>query len=203
MAWWNKGQGQLDPVTGLKICSSCKTPKTAGNFHHNKYSADDLTGQCVKCKAEKRDSEKTRIAAANWRAANPEAARTSARNSMRKWRETDPERAMLRAARYRAERAGISFTITESDIRIPKRCPVRGCHRLLVTGDGKNKASSPSLDRYNPSLGYSQGNIWVICQSCNSRKQSMTGEEFIAYGTNLIKSFKEECERLAELSSQE
>lgn len=203
MAWWNKGQGNLDPTTGLKICSSCKTPKFADNFYRHKNESDGLAGRCKECMAKNRDPEKARVAAAKWRASNPEEAKAAARASMRRWREANPETALLRAAGYRAKQQNIPCTITEDDIYIPERCPIKTCDRLLVIGDGKNKAASPSLDKYNPSLGYTKGNVWVICQACNSRKSNMTGEDFIVYGINLIDSFKEEYERVAKLSSSE
>lgn len=51
--------------------------------------------------------------------------------------------------------------------------------------------SSPTLDRFDPSLGYIEGNVWVICWQCNRRKQDMAPERLIAFGFELIEAFKQ------------
>ena len=109
---------------------------------------------------------------------------------------------MFGKTRYRAKMRDILFTITEDDIYIPDKCPVESCERLLVMkNDGKTGSSpaSPSIDRYDPSLGYIPGNVWVICNECNTRKRDMSGEELVSFGLQLIDAFKEECERVAQL----
>jgi len=145
----------------------------------------------------------SRAAMARWRERNPEKSRANARASMAKWRAANPARAMLRAAQYRAQQAGVPCTITEQDIHIPDKCPVSGCGRSFNdNSDDSKRNATPSLDKYDPRLGYIPGNVWVICFTCNSFKRDLTGEEFVSYGMNLIQSFKEECERVAQLSAQ-
>jgi hypothetical protein len=43
---------------------------------------------------------------------------------------------------------------------------------------------------YDPTLGYIPGNIWVICDRCNGRKQDMSGEDHVEFGWQLINAFK-------------
>jgi hypothetical protein len=85
------------------------------------------------------------------------------------------ERRMFRAARCRALRDGIPFTILPEDIVIPEFCPVLGLR--LERAKGKATASSPSLDKIIPSLGYVRGNIWVISHRANTLKHDATLEE--------------------------
>jgi hypothetical protein len=67
----------------------------------------------------------------------------------------------------------VPFSITEDDIRIPKRCPVLGLR--LKQGTGKRRRnSSPTLDRLNPRLGYVPGNVAVISFIANTIKSNAT-----------------------------
>ena len=42
------------------------------------------------------------------------------------------------------------------------------CERFLSFGDGKAHATSPSLHKINPTLGYVKGNLAVLCFECNT-----------------------------------
>jgi len=90
---------------------------------------------------------------------------------------------MLTAAKRQRKR-GIPVTITAADIWIPDDCPV--CEVPLAVGSGASSDRSPSLDRYDPPLGYVPGNIMVICRGCNRRKQNHTGEQLIQLGLAVI-----------------
>ena len=76
-------------------------------------------------------------------------------------------------ARDRAKNKGIEFTITESDIVIPERCPILGIP--LQAGAG-TRHDSPSLDRIDNSKGYIPGNVAVISFAANTFKGEMTVE---------------------------
>jgi len=56
----------------------------------------------------------------------------------------------------------------------------------MTCGHGGHRDRSPSLDRYDPVLGYVPGNILVLCARCNRRKQDHTGEQLIQLGEALI-----------------
>lgn len=86
------------------------------------------------------------------------------------------EKAMFWAARDRAKRAGIEFTIKLSDLRIPARCPVLGMP--LVRRGGKAQPDSPSLDRIDSSKGYTPANTMIISHRANCLKNNGTLEEF-------------------------
>lgn len=90
------------------------------------------------------------------------------RKSTNKYRSKHPERSLLIQAKHRAKTRGIHFNLEETDIVIPKRCPILGV-KLQRLG-GKRREFSPSLDRVRPSKGYVKGNIAVISWRANNLK---------------------------------
>lgn len=84
------------------------------------------------------------------------------------------------AAKGRARRRKIPFTISRSDVVIPKTCPILGIpiqHHVGVLGE-----DSPSLERLYPSNGYVRGNVVVISHKANRMKGECSPEELIALG---------------------
>ncbi len=93
-------------------------------------------------------------------------------------RDKNPERSLLRIARYRAKRLGKSFSITLKDIIIPKVCPILGIP--LKRERNTPKISTPSLDCVIPNLGYIPGNVRVISYRANQIKNDGSAEEHMA-----------------------
>lgn len=89
--------------------------------------------------------------------------------------EANPEKYLFQNARSRAKRAGAPFSITADDVHIPNTCPLLGIP--IVAGKGTTIASSPSLDRIDPQLGYVPGNVWVISHRANGIKHDATLSE--------------------------
>lgn len=110
-----------------------------------------------------------------WCAENP----NYNRDWQRKRNGTDPARYLHRAAKARAERAGIPFNIEISDITIPTHCPVLGLELQFQFVRGKSWAS-PSLDRKIPALGYVKGNVEVISLRANVLKSNGSATELQA-----------------------
>lgn len=73
---------------------------------------------------------------------------------------------LLKQARGNAKRRKITFSITLSDICVPKLCPVFG--KPLVW-DGPTEWR-PSLDRIRNNRGYVKGNVIVISYRANRLK---------------------------------
>lgn len=78
---------------------------------------------------------------------------------------------MFYAARIRADKINLPFTIEREDIIIPEVCPIFG------TPFEKGTEYAPSLDRIKPELGYVKGNIAVISRLANSIKNCGTAED--------------------------
>lgn len=103
---------------------------------------------------------------------NAEAIMDQQREAMKE----NPESALFRLAKTRANSQGIPFTIQLSDIEIPEFCPVLGLK--LEFGEMSRRNNSPSLDRVDSSRGYVPGNVAVISWRANRLKNDGTAEEF-------------------------
>lgn len=119
----------------------------------------------------KKESQNARQLA--WRKANPE---QNKRNYDR-YRRMHPEALLLTTARYRAKRIGLPFSLSLEDIVIPKKRPLLGIPIVSNMGKGVRGDTSPSLDRKDPSAGYTPDNIWVISWRANRLKSDATIEE--------------------------
>lgn len=84
---------------------------------------------------------------------------------------------VLKGIKTRAAKKGIPCDLEESDIKIPKVCPVLGIP--LKWGDSLLD-STPSIDRLVPELGYVKGNCFVISMKANRLKSNASVEEFKA-----------------------
>ena len=88
-----------------------------------------------------------------------------------------PESRILNSARWRAKKKGVPFDLTIDDIRIPTHCPVLGIE--LRHGVGSICATSPTLDRIIPHLGYVVGNVAVISMRANAIKSNAVWQEVL------------------------
>jgi hypothetical protein len=105
------------------------------------------------------------------------------------WRLNQTERYLVNAARCRAKKRGLEFTITHRDIEIPSTCPLLGIPIELGVGTGHSNRASPSLDRIDNSLGYTKDNVWVISRLANTMKNSASIEELLAFSKNVLQYF--------------
>lgn len=88
-------------------------------------------------------------------------------------------------AKKRAEKYGYDFNIEESDIIIPKVCPI--LEVPIVLGNKGNYEYTPSLDRIDNTKGYVKGNIQVISKKANSMKNSATIDELKCFCKNVLR----------------
>lgn len=84
--------------------------------------------------------------------------------------------AQCRLKRYQAKKRGIPFDLEPSDLAIPPVCPVFG-FPLKVNPSEHNKDDSPSIDRLDPTKGYTKGNVFVISQKANRIKNNASIED--------------------------
>ena len=89
----------------------------------------------------------------------------------------NPEKSMLIGAKCRAKKNGLEFNLVESDIVIPKYCPVFP-EIELVKNIGKPSYNSATLDRIDNNKGYVVGNIKVISSQANMLKRNGNVELF-------------------------
>lgn len=106
---------------------------------------------------------------------------------LRAQRLKDPRQDLVKRARDRARRAGLPFDLKTTDITVPRRCPVLG---VPITPGKTRSATSPSLDRIEPSRGYVRGNVRVISDKANRLKGARTLEELQARAADPTSVFK-------------
>lgn len=134
------------PTCGTKLCSRCKTERPVSDFYVDRSSITGRLSQCRECSAENRRK-----------------------------RSENTSRCLLLGAKLRAEKYGLPFDLSESDIVVPETCPALGIP--LRKGDGHMCANSPTLDRIVPDGGYVRGNVAVISFRANTVKHNATSSE--------------------------
>ena len=137
-----------------KICLTCLKEKTFNMFSlvdkFNKFSSrKDVCKNCSRAKEAREIRQRT-------------------------W-EFDAKKIMLRNSQVRAKSKNIDFALKESDIHIPKICPVLGIP--LYRCERENWNNSPSIDRIDNTKGYIKDNVIVVSRRANSLKKDATIEE--------------------------
>jgi hypothetical protein len=87
---------------------------------------------------------------------------------------------MIKAAKQRAVKQGVSMTLCVKNLAIPEFCPVLGIKMEFGIGKGTRSPSSPSLDRLDPRGGYTPENVRVISWKANRLKSDATLAELEA-----------------------
>lgn len=90
----------------------------------------------------------------------------------RTYREKHPKKAILKSARINAKKLGVTFSLKEEDIKIPKICPV-----LQIPIKNGEKRVGYSIDRIIPEKGYVKDNIKIISDRANRLKNNASIEE--------------------------
>jgi len=93
----------------------------------------------------------------------------------------NPEKLVYLGLKSNAKVRNIPFSLQESDIKIPKKCPILGIP--LKKNTGSVGPDSPSVDRINNKKGYHGDNIRVISNKANTIKSDLT----VAQAKKLVK----------------
>lgn len=159
-----------------------------------------INGSCVECKKLssrlKRQSDQGEVLRKKrrqWRADNPEASKLIGK----KRRLRNPIKYKLGMARHRAKILGVAFDLEESDIIIPKKCPILGIELRL--SNRPRDPYSPSIDRIDNDKGYTKDNIVIISNRANAIKGDATMEELKAI-VNFYEKLRPEGWRPPDLS---
>jgi hypothetical protein len=88
-------------------------------------------------------------------------------------------KSIFRTRKSEAKRQNVPFTIELDEVlkNIPDICPVLGIELSWGERKGKGDDSSPSLDKFDPKLGYISGNVYWISFRANKIKQDATLDE--------------------------
>ncbi len=183
----------MPDARGFMQCSRCKAEKHTSDFHRSTLRKCGFDSRCKQCSSER---SQERCNKPDYRAKVREYVHRPHRKARRAiehaaWR-VSPEGKrwiMWRSAKTRAQKAGLPFTISVTDVVVPERCPLLGVPLFL--GDRKRRANSPSLDRIDPRLGYVPGNVWVISFRANAIKQDALLPELEILVRNLARRIQD------------
>lgn len=92
------------------------------------------------------------------------------------YRTKHPEKYILKTLKERSKKKGYDFNLEESDLLIPKACPILGLE-LILSSDLRGDPASVSVDRIDNSKGYVKGNIQIISLLANQMKSSANVEQ--------------------------
>lgn len=93
-------------------------------------------------------------------------------------------RRMVAQASLRAKRGGLEFGLEWRLMEVPSVCPLLGVP-LEFGGGCKGRTNSPSLDRIDPTRGYTTDNVWIISHRANVIKNNATLAELEMITENL------------------
>lgn len=135
----------------------CARPEVKARNNASAKARYHAGGRLKKLEAEKRYRSRPEVATSR--------AEYVAQRRAGQWSKTK-----IAELRCRARRIGVPFDLVESDLVLPKICPIFGTP--LVIGGARNDA--PSVDRIIPTKGYVRGNIVVVSNRANSLKREST-----------------------------
>jgi hypothetical protein len=109
-------------------------------------------------------------------------------SARRQWRWDNYEKEMYMQVRKRCVADSIPFNLELDDIQIPECCPYLLFPLTRIGGQGR-VWTNPSLDRIDPTKGYTKGNVEVISMRANAMKQAATKEELLTFSNSVIEKF--------------
>lgn len=155
-------------MTDTKICSWCLEEKPISEFGRRPdRGLRSVRSHCYVCsRAQSRAAYRKDIAVSR------------ARNAAA-W-QTRRASGLLRCARHRAKKSGISCTITE--LWVQQRLDAGVCEKtgIRFVLDKLRHQFSPSLDKINPKIGYTPENTRMVIFMFNRAKSNFT-DDYVEY----------------------
>lgn len=84
---------------------------------------------------------------------------------------------LLYGAKKRAKQLNIEFTITIESFKEQTHCLIFKHVQFDFSSNSKGRSNSMSIDRIDPSKGYTPDNVWLISQRANRIKNDASPEE--------------------------
>jgi hypothetical protein len=146
------------------VCHICKNEKNLDELVTDRRQKLGKKKRCLECNRE---------AGKKW--ASSEHGRKRHAETERNRRRRDPRVTMYSGAKQRAKKRGLEFSLSIEDIVIPVHCPVLGIK--IEQGDRQLHLNAPTLDRIDPSKGYTKENVLVVSWRANRLKSDATLDE--------------------------
>lgn len=137
----------------MKTCKVCKIAKSVESFHRAKTNADGRDNRCKSCKSKVAREE----------------------------RKNNYFTSYCRTKKSECKRKGIRFDLSPEYLSElwTGVCPISGT-TLSHNNEGRGSTISAHLDRFDPALGYVEGNVAWISGRMNRIKYDATVEELKA-----------------------
>lgn len=154
-----------------RTCRKCHGTFSESLFHRDRSRADGLRTRCKGCDTAScrswrhKNAERVRSYKRARYAENPQA--VSVANS--RARKANPAMWMISSARNRARLKGLEFDLDDYREEIRTRANAMTCELTGVPLDSSAAKAwnSPSLDRIDPSRGYTYSNIRIVAYAMN------------------------------------
>jgi hypothetical protein len=183
-----------------RVCSFCRISKHRSEYDVDRADRHGIQGHCKECRKfrgkryREEHPEYFKLKEKERNAKTDHKARYhAAPEQFKAWRRqygstlTGRLTGLLGSARYRSMKRGIEFTIdfdwlAEQYARQKGRCLLTGIEFDIVSRSRTGRKfvpCSPSLDRKDPSIGYTKENTRLVCTAVNLAMNHF-GEEFFA-----------------------
>lgn len=146
----------------MKVCSKCKEELPLSSFTKHSKNKDGLQGSCRVCN----------------------------KKSSKEWNANNKDSLILKRLKERAIQKGLDFDLTVTDINVPLKCPVFGFD--LQRNHKVPLFNSPSVDRIDPTKGYTKDNIQIISQLANAMKQNASPEQLLQFAKWVLTAYEKE-----------
>ena len=162
----------LAVLPSTKQCNTCRQYLPFNEFSKNSALKDKLSLYCRKCDKEKQEAKRRK---------NPAKQLQYARAYQAKRRESFDYRLqmLINASKQRAALKNLEHTLTLDELKsiypLDNKCPVFGVE--LKFGNAGFRDNSPSIDKIDPSKGYTLDNVQVISWRANRLKADATVQE--------------------------
>jgi hypothetical protein len=134
----------------MKTCRICKVEKSFSEFHLNSSTKDGYENRCKCCRKEEAS----------------------------KRYQVDPFDTLARCKKAECKKKGITYGLDAEYLRKlwTGLCPITGT-AITIGNSGNGSHRSAHLDRINPLLGYTKGNVCYISGRANRIKYNATIKE--------------------------
>jgi hypothetical protein len=146
----------------MKTCSKCKEELPLSSFTKHSKNKDGLQGSCRECN----------------------------KRSSKEWNANNKDSLILKRLKERSLQKGLDFDLTVTDINVPLKCPVFGFN--LQRNHKVPLFNSPSVDRIDPTKGYTKDNVQIISQLANAMKQNATPKQLLQFARWILNTYEKE-----------
>lgn len=99
------------------------------------------------------------------------------------------ESRLLWAAKRRANTLNLEFNLELSDIVVPTHCPILKIPLVSTRPRGDSRKDIASIDRIDPTKGYTKDNIEVISWLANTMKSNASPELLLEFSNEMLKRY--------------